>query len=151
LFKKGLAEQSSVSVNWCPELGTVLANEEVINGLSERGDFPVIRLPLRQWLLKITDYADRLEEGLEGLDWPSGTMAAQKQWIGKSIGSNIDFKVDGLDTEVRTTRTRVVLVSFAFHYYFIYSLLSYHTIDDVYNPVETNYRKFRCLQRVPIL
>eukprot|EP00550_Attheya_septentrionalis_P009930 CAMPEP_0198297522 /NCGR_PEP_ID=MMETSP1449-20131203/37030_1 /TAXON_ID=420275 /ORGANISM="Attheya septentrionalis, Strain CCMP2084" /LENGTH=889 /DNA_ID=CAMNT_0043998471 /DNA_START=99 /DNA_END=2765 /DNA_ORIENTATION=- len=112
LFKKGLAEQSSVSVNWCPELGTVLANEEVINGLSERGDFPVIRLPLRQWLLKITDYADRLEEGLEGLDWPSGTMAAQKQWIGKSIGSNIDFKVDGLDTEkisVFTTRADTLM------------------------------------------
>lgn len=64
------------SVNWCLGLGTVLANEEVIDGLSERGDFPVERLPLRQWVLKITDYADRLEEGLEGLDWPSGTMTA---------------------------------------------------------------------------
>jgi len=66
LFKKGLAEQSEVSVNWCPALGTVLANEEVIGGKSERGDHPVMRLPLRQWLLKITDYADRLEAGLEG-------------------------------------------------------------------------------------
>jgi len=95
LYKKGLAEQSSVSVNWCPALGTVLANEEVINGLSERGDHPVERLPLRQWILKITDYADRLEAGLEGLEWPSGTMVAQKQWIGKSEGCNIDFAVDG--------------------------------------------------------
>lgn len=101
MFKKGLAEQSSVSVNWCPALGTVLANEEVINGLSERGDHPVERLPLRQWVLKITDYADRLEAGLEGLDWPSGTLTAQKQWIGKSEGCAIDFAVDGMEDEVR--------------------------------------------------
>lgn len=101
LFKKGLAEQSSVSVNWCPALGTVLANEEVINGLSERGDHPVERLPLRQWILKITDYADRLEAGLDGLEWPSGTLTAQRQWIGKSQGCNIDFMVDNsADNEV---------------------------------------------------
>jgi len=100
LYKKGLANQSEVSVNWCPALGTVLANEEVINGLSERGDHPVVRLPLRQWQLKITDYADRLEAGLEGLDWPSGTLTAQKQWIGKSEGCNIEFEVDGLDEKV---------------------------------------------------
>jgi len=93
LFKKGLAEQSSISVNWCPALGTVLANEEVINGLSERGNHPVERLPLRQWILKITDYAERLEAGLEGLDWPSGTLTAQKQWIGKSEGCIIDFEI----------------------------------------------------------
>jgi leucyl-tRNA synthetase len=97
LYKKGLAQQSEVSVNWCPALGTVLANEEVINGLSERGDHPVKRLPLRQWILKITDYADRLEAGLEGLDWPSGTMTAQKQWIGKSTGCQIVFDVEGSD------------------------------------------------------
>lgn len=101
LYKRGLASQSEVSVNWCPALGTVLANEEVINGLSERGDHPVVRLPLRQWVLKITEYADRLEAGLEGLDWPSGTMTAQEQWIGKSTGTEIDFKVDGMDNEVR--------------------------------------------------
>lgn len=100
LYKKGLANQSEVSVNWCPALGTVLANEEVINGLSERGDHPVVRLPLRQWVLKITEYADRLEQGLEGLDWPSGTMTAQEQWIGKSEGTEIDFKVDGVDEKV---------------------------------------------------
>lgn len=100
LYKKGLAEQSSVSVNWCPALGTVLANEEVINGLSERGDHPVERLPLRQWVLKITEYADRLEAGLDGLDWPSGTMTAQEQWIGRSEGTEIDFKIEGLDDEV---------------------------------------------------
>lgn len=100
LYKKGLAAQSEVSVNWCPALGTVLSNEEVINGLSERGDHPVQRLPLRQWVLKITDYADRLEAGLEGLDWPSGTLTAQQQWIGKSYGCNIDFGIEGMDDEV---------------------------------------------------
>ena len=103
LFKKGLAEQSSVSVNWCPALGTVLANEEVINGLSERGDHPVKRLPLRQWVLKITDYADRLEAGLDGLDWPSGTLTAQQQWIGKSEGCQIVFDVEDSEDEVSTT------------------------------------------------
>jgi len=112
LYKTGLAEQSSVSVNWCPALGTVLANEEVINGLSERGDHPVTRLPLRQWVLKITDYADRLEAGLDGLDWPSGTLTSQQQWIGKSEGCNIEFDVDGLDGEkitVFTTRADTLM------------------------------------------
>ena len=102
LFKKGLAAQSEVSVNWCPALGTVLANEEIINGKSERGDHPVVRLPLRQWVLKITQYADRLQAGLDGLDWPSGTMTAQQQWIGKSTGCQIVFDVEGSDDEVRS-------------------------------------------------
>ncbi|KAG7346694.1 leucyl-tRNA synthetase [Nitzschia inconspicua] len=107
LFKKGLAEQSEVSVNWCPALGTVLANEEVINGKSERGDHPVMRLPLRQWVLKITNYADRLEAGLDGLDWPSGTLTAQQQWIGKSTGCEIVFDVEGNNSEsVRVFTTR---------------------------------------------
>jgi len=105
LFKNGLAEQSSVSVNWCPALGTVLANEEVINGLSERGDHPVERLPLRQWLLRITKYADRLEKGLEGLNWPQGTMTSQKQWIGRSEGCNVDFQLEGLEGEKITVFT----------------------------------------------
>eukprot|EP00797_Seminavis_robusta_P026846 Sro497_g154690.2 (922) ;mRNA; r:2475-5625 len=105
MYKKGLAMQSEVSVNWCPALGTVLANEEVINGLSERGDHPVQRLPLRQWILKITDYADRLEAGLEGLDWPSGTLTAQQQWIGKSQGCNIDFGIEGMEDETITVFT----------------------------------------------
>lgn len=112
LFKKGLAQQSSVSVNWCPALGTVLANEEVINGLSERGDHPVERLPLRQWILKITDYADKLEAGLEGLDWPSGTMTAQKQWIGKSTGTTIQFALPTVEEdviEVFTTRADTLM------------------------------------------
>lgn len=113
LYKKGLAEQSEVAVNWCPALGTVLANEEVINGLSERGDHPVQRLPLRQWILKITKYADRLEAGLDGLNWPAGTMSSQKQWIGKSVGCEIVFDVEGSDDEsvvkVFTTRPDTLL------------------------------------------
>lgn len=110
LFGKGLAKQSSVSVNWCPALGTVLANEEVINGLSERGDHPVKRLPLRQWVLEITKYADRLEEGLDGLDWPSGTMTSQRQWIGKSTGCDIVFTTeDGEEIPVFTTRPDTIM------------------------------------------
>ena len=95
LFKSGLAEQSNVLVNWCPALGTVLANEEIIDGLSERGGHPVERLPLRQWVLKITACADELEEGLPGLSWPEGTMAAQKSWIGRSEGAEVVFGLEG--------------------------------------------------------
>jgi leucyl-tRNA synthetase len=90
----GLAKQSEVSVNWCPALGTVLANEEVINGLSERGNHPVIRTPLRQWILKITEYADKLEAGLKDMNWPEGTLSAQKQWIGRSEGALIRFRLE---------------------------------------------------------
>ena len=105
LFKKGLAAQSEVAVNWCAALGTVLANEEVIDGLSERGNHPVERIPLRQWVLKITQYADQLEDGLKGLDWPAGTMTAQKSWIGKSVGCTIDFEVDNIENDIITVFT----------------------------------------------
>jgi leucyl-tRNA synthetase len=93
LFERGLANQQKVSVNWCPALGTVLANEEVINGLSERGNHPVERRPLRQWVLKITEYADRLESDLQGVQWPSGTLTMQKEWIGRSEGAEARFAV----------------------------------------------------------
>ena len=112
LFKKGLAMQSEVTVNWCPELGTVLANEEIIDGKSERGGFPIKRQPLRQWILKITEYADKLEGGLVGMQWPEGTLTAQKQWIGRSVGASIEFGVDGFDTkkiEVFTTLPDTVM------------------------------------------
>ena len=94
LFKKGLAYEAEIPVNWCAGLGTVLANEEVIDGKSERGGFPVERLPLRQWMLKITAYADRLDADLATLDWPD-TKAKQHNWIGRSEGAVIDFGVDG--------------------------------------------------------
>ena len=105
LFEKGLARQEEALVNWCPKLGTVLANEEVIGGKSERGDHPVVRTPLRQWVLEITKYADRLLTGLDGLDWPKGTVESQRQWIGRSEGCTVRFGVGGgEDVEVFTTR-----------------------------------------------
>jgi leucyl-tRNA synthetase len=94
LFERGLAYQAESPVNWCPALGTVLANEEVIDGKSERGDYPVERMPLRQWMLRITQYADRLDADLEGLAWPE-TKAKQRHWIGRSEGAEIDFDVVG--------------------------------------------------------
>lgn len=111
LFKAGLAAQSEVNVNWCPALGTVLSNEEVIDGLSERGNHPVVRQPLRQWVFQITKYADKLEAGLEGMQWPEGTLTAQKQWIGRSSGASIRFAVAGTDktVEVFTTRADTIM------------------------------------------
>src|SRR5690606_31781911 len=107
LYNKGLAYESFAPVNWCPELGTVLANEEVIDGKSEVGGFPVIRKPMRQWMLKITAYAERLLQDLEEVDWPESVKEMQRNWIGKSIGAEINFKVDGSNDaviDVFTTR-----------------------------------------------
>ncbi len=105
LFHAGLAYQDEVSVNWCAALGTVLANEEVIDGKSERGGHPVERLPLRQWMLRITKYADRLLAGLEGVDWPNSTRIMQEEWIGRSEGAEVIFEVKGQKPiEVFTTR-----------------------------------------------
>lgn len=106
LFNKGLAYEDEQPVNWCPELGTVLANEEVIDGKSEVGGYPVVRKPMRQWVLKITAYADRLLEDLEGLDWPESTKEMQRNWIGKSIGAEIDFRVHNHDAAIRVFTTR---------------------------------------------
>ena len=86
-----LAYQSEAPVNWCPALGTVLANEEVIGGVSERGGHPVVRIPLRQWMLRITAYADRLDRELDGLDWPASIKKLQRDWIGRSTGAEVDF------------------------------------------------------------
>ncbi|XP_073299046.1 leucine--tRNA ligase, chloroplastic/mitochondrial isoform X1 [Primulina huaijiensis] len=93
LLKRGLAYQAEVPVNWCPALGTVLANEEVVDGVSERGGHPVIRKPMRQWMLKITAYADRLLEDLDDLDWPESVKEMQKNWIGRSEGAELQFHV----------------------------------------------------------
>ncbi len=103
--KHRLAYISEVPVWWCQELGTVLANEEVQDGKSERGDFPCVRRPMRQWVLRITAYADRLIRDLDGLDWSDSIKAMQRNWIGKSVGAEVHFKVDGLDSlVVFTTR-----------------------------------------------
>ncbi len=106
LYNKGLAYVDEIPVNWCPELGTVLANEEVINGRSERGNHPVIRKPMRQWVLKITEYAEQLLNDLDLVDWPQSTKEMQINWIGKSIGSNVVFKIDGFDKEFTVFTTR---------------------------------------------
>lgn len=95
LYKKGLAYVAEVPVNWCPALGTVLANEEVIDGKSERGGHPVVRKPMRQWILKITEYAERLLEDLEELDWSESIKEMQRNWIGKSRGAEVRFDVEG--------------------------------------------------------
>ncbi|WP_026676645.1 leucine--tRNA ligase [Fictibacillus gelatini] len=106
LFKKGLAYVDEVPVNWCEALGTVLANEEVIDGKSERGGHPVVRKPMRQWMLKITAYADRLLEDLEELDWPESLKEMQRNWIGRSEGAEVHFAIDGHDKEVTVFTTR---------------------------------------------
>ena len=93
-----LAYQSDELVNWCPALGTVLANEEIIDGKSERGGHPVERRPLRQWMLRITAYADRLESDLEGLDWSYGIRKLQSDWIGRSTGAEVDFYIGDKDS-----------------------------------------------------
>ncbi len=105
LHKKGLAYLDEVAVNWCPALGTVLANEEVINGRSERGNHPVEKRPMKQWMLKITEYAERLLNDLDDLDWPEGIKEMQRNWIGKSTGAEVIFKTDkNIDITVYTTR-----------------------------------------------
>ncbi len=101
-----LAYVADVPVNWCPELGTVLANEEVVDGKSEVGGFPVVRRPMRQWMLRITAYAERLLDELDRLDWPEGIKLLQRNWIGRSEGGEIDFKIDKSDREIRVFTTR---------------------------------------------
>src|SRR5262252_1413332 len=99
-----LAFQAESPVNWCEALGTVLADEEVIKGRSERGDYPVVRIPLRQWMLRITAYADRLVEDLERLDWPPAIKEMQRHWVGRSEGAEVDFATDRGAIRIYTTR-----------------------------------------------
>jgi len=106
LYEDGLAKYIDMPVNWCEELGTVLSNDEVIDGKSERGGYPVIRKNMKQWVMDIPKYAERLIEGLDNIDWPSSTKEAQKNWIGKSTGAIVTFKIKGCDEtfDVFTTR-----------------------------------------------
>ncbi len=106
LYNKGLAYVDEVPVNWCEALGTVLANEEVIDGKSERGGHPVVRKPMRQWMLKITAYADRLLEDLDELDWPESLKDMQRNWIGRSEGAEVHFDVDGHSSKITVFTTR---------------------------------------------
>ena len=106
LFNDGLAKYVDMPVNWCEELGTVLANDEIIDGKSERGGFPVVRKNMKQWILDIPSYAETLLENLDNLDWPESTKEIQRNWIGKSVGAHVKFKVanTNLDFTVFTTR-----------------------------------------------
>ncbi len=106
LYLDGLAKVVDMPVNWCEELGTVLSNDEVINGKSERGGFPVVRRNMKQWVMKITEYADRLIDNLDDLDWPISTKEIEKNWIGRSYGAEVQFKVDGTDREFVVFTTR---------------------------------------------
>lgn len=110
LYNKGLAEIKNIEVNWCEKLGTVLANEEVLNVdgkmVSERGEHPVIKKPMKQWVLKITEYAERLLNDLELVDWPEYIKEMQRNWIGKSVGALVDFKVQGTDHSFTVFTTR---------------------------------------------
>lgn len=106
LYNQGLAYIDEVAVNWCPALGTVLANEEVIDGKSERGDHPVEKRPMKQWMLKITEYGDRLLEDLEELDWPESIKDMQRNWIGRSEGADVTFTFEATGEEVKVFTTR---------------------------------------------
>ncbi len=144
LFDQGLAYQAEVPVWWCEELKTVLANEEVINGRSERGGFPCVRKPLKQWMLKITAYADRLLEDLEGLDWPESVKAMQREWIGRSEGAEVDFAVAGDDGQpsdesvtVYTTRPDTIFGAT----YFVFA--PEHPLVEARMGDDPDYRAFR--------
>jgi len=106
LYHKGLAYEAKVPVNWCPELKAVLANEEVVDGKSEIGGHPVIRKPMRQWMFRITDYAESLLAGLDDLDWPESVKDLQRNWIGKSVGAEVDFKLESINQNITVFTTR---------------------------------------------
>src|SRR5699024_7095382 len=107
LYNKALAYVDEVPVNWCEALGTVLANEEVIDGKSERGGHPVVRKPMRQWILRITEYANRLLEDLDDLDWPESVKDMKRNWIGTSEGATVTFVIDGFDESFSAFTTRL--------------------------------------------
>lgn len=131
LYKQGLAYEAHIPVNWCPDLGTVLANEEVIDGKSEVGGFPVIRKPMRQWMLKITAYAERLLSDLDDLDWPDSVKEMQRNWVGKSVGADVTFALPNSDDviEVFTTRPDTLFGA-------TYMVLSpeHHLVDKITTP-----------------
>ena len=106
LYNKGLAYEAEVPVNWCPELKAVLANEEVVDGKSEIGGHPVVRRPMRQWMFRITDYAESLLEGLDDLDWPESVKELQRNWIGKSIGAEVNFEIKTINETISVFTTR---------------------------------------------
>ncbi|MEQ6389772.1 leucine--tRNA ligase [Bacillaceae bacterium S4-13-58] len=143
LYDMGLAYVDEVPVNWCPALGTVLANEEVIDGKSERGGHPVIRKPMKQWMLKITAYADRLLDDLEEVDWPESIKDMQRNWIGKSEGAQITFEIDGQNESFEAFTTRPDTLYGATYAVLApeHSLVSKITTDEQVSAVEDYLRK----------
>ncbi|WP_299822096.1 leucine--tRNA ligase [uncultured Pontibacter sp.] len=107
LLKYRLTYVAEAVVNWCPALGTVLANDEVVGGVSERGGYPVERKKMRQWMMRITAYAERLLQGLEAIDWPEPVKEMQRNWIGKSVGAELDFTVEGIEDKIKVFTTRI--------------------------------------------
>ena len=106
LFEEGLAKCVDMPVNWCEELGTVLSNDEIIDGKSERGGYPVVRKNMKQWIIDIPSYAEKLLDGLDELDWPESTKEMQRNWIGKSVGASVQFQVQGSDQRFIVFTTR---------------------------------------------
>ena len=106
LYNKGLAYEDEIQVNWCPALKTVLANEEIVDGKSERGGHDVIRKPMKQWMLKITEYAEKLLEDLDTLDWPENIKEMQRNWIGKSVGASVTFSTESGEDKIEVFTTR---------------------------------------------
>ena len=147
LLERGLAYQAEVPVNWCPALGTVLANEEVIDGRSERGGHPVVRKPMKQWMLRITDYAERLLDDLDGLDWPESIKEMQRNWIGRSEGVRLSFRLPGAEEKVEVFTTRpdtlfgVTYLVLAPEHPLIHTLTSKEQAAAVREYVETASRK----------
>ena len=145
LYMDGYAKYIDMPVNWCEELGTVLSNDEVIDGKSERGGYPVVRKNMKQWSMDIPKFADRLLNNLDNLDWPESTKEIQRNWIGKSYGANITFKVDGTDKEFTVFTTRCDTLFGATYCVLApeHSLVKEITTSE-YKDVVEDYRKNKC-------
>ena len=147
LYNKGLAYEAEVPVNWCPELKAVLANEEVVDGKSDIGGFPVLRVPMRQWMLKITDYAESLLNGLDDLDWPQSIKEIQRNWIGKSEGARIHFDIPSINERLTVFTTRhdtlfgATYIVLAPEHPLVHKIVSDEQKDEVENYIEEAAKK----------
>ena len=143
LYNKGLAYEAEVPVNWCPELKAVLANEEIVDGKSEIGGHPVIRKPMRQWMLKITEYADSLLAGLDDLDWPESVKELQRNWIGKSSGAKVKFQISGFSDYITVYTTRPDTL---FGATYIVLAPEHPLVKKIYTPDQKNFIIDYCLE-----
>jgi len=143
LYNKGLAYEAEVPVNWCPELKAVLANEEIVDGKSEIGGHPVIRKPMRQWMLKITEYAESLLAGLDDLDWPESVKELQRNWIGKSSGAKVKFQISGFSDHITVYTTRPDTL---FGATYIVLAPEHPLVNKIYTPDQKNFIIDYCLE-----